>query len=62
MLLLGKRFTIKSFDKKAEIGLRINREIRADRVRVITESGDQLGVMLLRDALARAEEAGLDLV
>lgn len=42
--------------------MRINREIRADKVRVISEKGEQVGIMLLRDALARAEEAGLDLV
>ena len=42
--------------------MRINREIRADRLRVISESGEQLGVMTLWDALAKAEEAGLDLV
>ncbi len=42
--------------------MRINREIRADRLRVITEDGEQLGILTLRDALARAEEAGLDLV
>jgi len=42
--------------------LRINREIRADKVRVISETGEQVGIMFLREALARAEEAGLDLV
>ena len=42
--------------------MRINREIRADRLRVITEDGEQLGILTLRDALAKAEEAGLDLV
>lgn len=42
--------------------LRINREIRADRLRVISETGEQIGVLTLREALARAEEAGLDLV
>ena len=42
--------------------MRINREIRADRLRVISEEGEQIGIMTLRDALARAEEAGLDLV
>jgi translation initiation factor IF-3 len=42
--------------------LRINREIRADKLRVITEDGQQLGIMLFRDALAKAEEMGLDLV
>jgi translation initiation factor IF-3 len=42
--------------------LRINREIRAERVRVITESGEQLGIMTLRDALMKAEEVGVDLI
>jgi translation initiation factor IF-3 len=42
--------------------LRINREIRADRLRVVTEDGEQLGILALRDALLKAEEAGLDLV
>lgn len=42
--------------------MRINREIRADRVRVISESGEQVGVMSLREALMRAEDVGLDLV
>ncbi len=42
--------------------MRINREIRADKVRVISEAGEQIGIMSLREALVRAEEAGLDLV
>jgi len=42
--------------------LRINREIRAEKVRVISEKGEQLGVMFLREALAKAEETDLDLV
>jgi translation initiation factor IF-3 len=42
--------------------LRINREIRADRLRVITEDGEQIGIITLREALAKAEEVGLDLV
>ncbi len=42
--------------------MRINREIRADKVRVISESGEQVGIMSLREALMRAEDAGLDLV
>lgn len=42
--------------------MRINREIRADRLRVIAEDGEQLGILTLRDALAKAEESGLDLV
>lgn len=42
--------------------MRINREIRVDRLRVISESGEQLGVLTLREALAMAESLGLDLV
>lgn len=41
---------------------RRNGEITAPRVRVITEDGEQVGIMLTRDALARAEAEGLDLV
>ena len=36
--------------------------IRVREVRVISSEGEQLGVMQTRDALRKAEEAGLDLV
>ena len=36
--------------------------IRAREVRVISSDGEQLGVMQVRDAIAKAEELGLDLV
>lgn len=36
--------------------------IRVKEVRVISSEGEQLGVMQTRDALRKAEEAGLDLV
>jgi len=36
--------------------------IRAREVRVIAADGDQLGVMLVREAIQKAEEMGLDLV
>jgi len=42
--------------------LRINREIRAPKVRVIDKDGGQVGVISLSEALMRAEQAGLDLV
>jgi len=42
--------------------LMINEEIRDKEVRVIGEAGQQLGIMSAREALALAEEAGLDLV
>lgn len=42
--------------------IRINEQIRANELRVIGESGEQLGIMSRSDALKAAEEAGLDLV
>lgn len=42
--------------------MKVNREIRAPRVRVITHTGEQVGVVPLHEALAMADEAGLDLV
>jgi translation initiation factor IF-3 len=44
------------------LNLRINREIRALKVRVIDKDGGQVGVLTLAEALARAEASGLDLV
>lgn len=41
---------------------RINHRIDSREVRLIDENGNMIGVVHLRDALARAEEAGLDLV
>ena len=41
---------------------RINEMIRVSQVRVISSEGEQLGVMATSEALARAHEAGLDLV
>lgn len=42
--------------------MRINEEIRAREVRVVTEAGEQLGVMTLKDAQKAALEQMLDLV
>lgn len=41
---------------------RINEFIQAKEVRVISPTGEQLGVLQIRDALTKAEEFGLDLV
>ena len=41
---------------------RINRQIRAQEIRVIDNDKNQLGVMPLREAIKLAEESGLDLV
>jgi translation initiation factor IF-3 len=42
--------------------LKVNKEIRAPKVRVISQTGEQIGVISLQEALSKAEEAGLDLV
>ncbi|RUO62249.1 translation initiation factor IF-3 [Pseudidiomarina insulisalsae] len=52
----GKR-TQKAADKN-----RINEEIRVNEVRLIGVEGDQIGVVSIQEALAKAEEAGVDLV
>lgn len=41
---------------------RINKQIRATELRVIDDEGVSLGVMSLSDALALAEERGVDLI
>lgn len=40
----------------------MNRRIRVPQVRVISEKGEQLGVMAVDQALLKAQEVGLDLV
>ena len=42
--------------------LRINEFIRAKEVRLLGEEGEQLGVFVIAEALAKAKEAGLDLI
>jgi translation initiation factor IF-3 len=43
-------------------GPRFNQFITADKVRVIDDDGENLGVMYTREAIAQAAEVGLDLV
>ena len=43
-------------------GPRINQEIAALKVRLVDERGEMVGVVNRQDAIARAAEAGLDLV
>jgi translation initiation factor IF-3 len=47
---------------RAEPKVRINQRISAPKVRVIAPEGEQLGILDVSEALARAEEFGLDLV
>ena len=51
-----------SWEDKAISDLFINEQIRDKEVRVIGEDGEQLGIMSSKEALALADEAGLDLV
>jgi translation initiation factor IF-3 len=44
------------------IRVRINHQIRVPELRVITEDGENLGVMSSGDAMKKAEEMGLDLI
>lgn len=67
--LMTSQFTIKGTLKGlykestiANQSTRINEQIRASELRVIGESGEQLGILSRADALKAAEEAGLDLV
>lgn len=41
---------------------RINNDIRRSPIRVVSETGEQLGIISLDDALERSRDAGLDLV
>ena len=43
-------------------GFRVNDEIKAREIRLVGESGEQLGIMSPRDAMQIAVESGLDLV
>jgi translation initiation factor IF-3 len=47
---------------QVEEGPRVNSQIRALEVRLIGAEGEQVGVISTREAQAKAEEAGLDLV
>ncbi len=42
--------------------LLINEQIRDKEIRVIGEDGEQLGIMSVKEAMALAEEAGVDLI
>ncbi len=55
--MFGKGISI-ALDKE----LRINGEIDAPQVRLIGEDGTQIGIVSLREALLKAEDADLDLV
>ncbi len=57
-LSLFRRDITISTDKR----VRVNRQIRISPVRVVDENGEQLGILPVDQAVATAEERGLDLV
>jgi len=48
--------------KGKDQGIRVNEEIRADKVRVVDENGKQVGIMILEEAIRMARSRGYDLV
>ena len=56
-LLIKEKKTISSKQEH-----RINERIRTDKVRLVDENGENVGIVSIDDALRRANNAGLDLV
>jgi translation initiation factor IF-3 len=52
----------RGFPTEQRDSTRINSQIRISPIRVVSEEGEQLGIIPTEEALARAREAGLDLV
>lgn len=53
---------MKLIKNNLNISTRINNQIRAEEVRVLNATGESLGVMSTREAIAKAESEGLDLI
>ena len=51
-----------NFKVKKDIGPRVNEQITASEVRLISSNGKQLGILSIREALIQAEDEGFDLV
>jgi len=51
-----------NLQKEEPEGHRINNQIRAPRIRVIDDEGNQLGIMTIPEALEHSRNSGLDLV
>ena len=51
-----------NYRAKKDTSLRINEQITASEVRVISSNGKQLGIISIREALYHAEDEGFDLV
>lgn len=62
MVTFRKKNTGTQNTKAVQDAHNVNSSITAKEVRVIDEDGSQLGIMTLRDAIAKAEDSDLDLV
>jgi len=51
-----------NYRAKKDSGPRTNEQITASEVRVISSTGKQLGIIIIREALIHAEDEGFDLV
>ena len=51
-----------NFNLKKNSGPRVNEQITASQVRLISSNGEQLGILTTREALIQAEDEGFDLV
>jgi translation initiation factor IF-3 len=54
------RRRIKAISNKDDY--RVNKQIRATKIRLINQDGENVGIVSLREGLNQAEDAGLDLV
>ena len=52
----------KNTQTESRDSVRINNQIRVPKIRVVSEEGEQLGIISTEEALDRAHDAGLDLV
>lgn len=48
--------------RDVDTGPRVNEQIRLERVRLVDQNGEMIGIVTMREALRQADEAGLDLV
>ena len=60
--LFSQIYYILEVKRISKDGFRVNDEIKAREIRLVGETGEQLGIMSPRDALQIAAENGLDLV
>mgnify|MGYP003882528181 CR=1 FL=1 len=60
---MKRRFQINKLTQPSSLnGPRVNDQIRVEKVRLIDEAGNMVGVLLTRDAIQRAQDVGLDLI